>query len=274
MKRPEKEQLYGALGTIVFHVIVLIILLLVVMERPLQQEEVGVPVVMGNVNEASGDAFEYTEVKVAPQPSKIATDVPEPAPSIDEPLITQNDESTVEIPASEKEKNENKKPQKSAQELEKERLEREAEAKRQEAERIEREANAKIAGAFGKGSSMSSRGESEDKEGNEGSVEGNETTGAITGVGGYGAFDLSGRSLGEGGLPRPIYDVQDEGRVVVNITVNRDGLVIAASINHRTNTTNAKLRKAAMDAARKAVFNSVNTVDNQMGTITYYFKLR
>ena len=31
---------------------------------------------------------------------------------------------------------------------------------------------------------------------------------------------------------------------------------------------------AALKAARKAVFNSVSTVDNQMGTITYYFKLK
>ena len=62
--------------------------------------------------------------------------------------------------------------------------------------------------------------------------------------------------------------------MVVNITVNPEGKVIQTTINSRTNTANAALRRAAMDAARKAVFNGVSTMNNQMGTITYYFKLR
>ena len=72
----------------------------------------------------------------------------------------------------------------------------------------------------------------------------------------------------------PINTVQDEGRVVVNITVNPDGKVVATSINRRTNTVNPELRKAAEDAAKRAQFNGIDGVDNQTGTITYYFKLR
>ena len=93
-------------------------------------------------------------------------------------------------------------------------------------------------------------------------------------MGGYGSFDLNGRTLGEGGLPRPEYNVQDEGRVVVTIIVNPAGQVVSADIHRRTNTVNATLRKAALDAARKARFNAVNGVNNQSGTITYYFKLK
>ena len=100
------------------------------------------------------------------------------------------------------------------------------------------------------------------------------STGAKTGVGGYGTFNLGGRSIGEGGLPRPAYNVQEEGRVVVSITVNPAGQVIATSINRQTNTVNATLRKAAEDAAKKARFNSVDGINNQTGTITYYFNLR
>ena len=81
-------------------------------------------------------------------------------------------------------------------------------------------------------------------------------------------------SIGEGGLPRPVYNVQEEGRVVVSITVNPAGQVIATSINRQTNTVNAALRKAALDAAKKARFNAVEGVNNQTGTITYYFNLR
>ena len=73
---------------------------------------------------------------------------------------------------------------------------------------------------------------------------------------------------------RPVYNVQDEGRVVVTITVNPAGEVIATSINRQTNTVNPALRKAAEDAAKKARFNAIDGVDNQMGTITYYFNLK
>ena len=89
-----------------------------------------------------------------------------------------------------------------------------------------------------------------------------------------GTFDLNGRSLSGEGLPSPVNTVQSEGRVVVTITVNPSGQVVATSINLRTNTSDPKLRKAAEDAAKCARFNSINGVDNQMGTITYYFKLQ
>jgi TonB family protein len=68
--------------------------------------------------------------------------------------------------------------------------------------------------------------------------------------------------------------VQEEGRVVVTITVNPQGNVVKASINSRTNTSSPALRKAALDAAKKATFNAVPGLDNQEGTITYYFKLK
>lgn len=119
-----------------------------------------------------------------------------------------------------------------------------------------------------------SKGSATSGEGVEGSKDGNSSTGAKSGVGGYGTFNLGGRSIGEGGLPRPVYNVQEEGRVVVSITVNPAGHVIATSINRLTNTVNSTLRKAAEDAAKKARFNAVNGVNNQTGTITYYFNLK
>lgn len=274
MNRLTKEQLYGIAGTILVHAIVLIILLLIVISKPPQQPESGVPVVMGNVMSSSGDAFTYTEVKVAPQTSSVSSPASEPRRSPSEPLITQTDEPTVALNSSDAKKNKTAKPKKSAEELERERKAREAERKRQEAERIAREANTKIASAFGKSNTMTDSGTAQEGKGQEGSVTGNETTGVVKGNSGYGTFDLGDRTLGSGGLPRPVYNVQDEGRVVVNITVNPDGRVINTTINSRTNTANPLLRKAATDAARKAIFNKVETVNNQTGTITYYFKLK
>lgn len=270
MFKPEKEQLHGTIGTILFHIVVLAVLLLVVIERPQQQDEEGVPVVMGNILSASGDAYEYTEVAVAPPVSAVA----DPKTSSGkESLITQTDEPSVVLPDSD-DKKKNEKPEKTKEQLEAERKALEAEQKRLETERVAREAESRIAGAFGKGAKMTNSGSAKQGAGNEGSVDGNAPTGVVTGVGGYGTFDLNGRKLGKGGLPRPSYNVQDEGRVVVTITVNPEGKVISADINSRTNTANPALRKAAIEAARKAVFNSIDGVNNQTGTITYYFKLR
>lgn len=273
MNKPNKEQIYSALCTLVVHIIALLILLFVVIEKPMQQEEAGVSVVMGNVDAATGDNYAYTEVEVAP-PAKIKADAPQPLPGRNEQLITQDDEPSVDIESGESNRKENEKPVKDPLQEQREREALEAERKRKEAEEIERRANALIAGAFGKGSKMKDSGSSDSGKGNEGSPQGNETTGVKTGVGGYGTFDLNGRSLGEQGLPRPAYNVQDEGRVVVNITVNSAGRVIDTSINSRTNTQNSSLRQAALKAAKRAVFNRIDAVNNQMGTITYYFKLK
>ena len=95
---------------------------------------------------------------------------------------------------------------------------------------------------------------------------------AVIGV--QGTFDLNGRSITGEGLPSPISTTQDEGRVVVNVTVNPAGEVVATSINRRTNTMNPKLRKVAEEAAKRARFDKINGVDNQTGTITYYFKMQ
>ena len=155
-----------------------------------------------------------------------------------------------------------------------EKFDKEAKAER-ERKAAEEAARKKVAGDFGKGSQMTgNKGTSAGGTGTEGSKEGNSSTGAKTGTGGYGTFDLGGRSLGTGSLPKPAYNVQEEGRVVVNITVNPAGQVVATSINPQTNTVNSVLRKAAEDAARKARFNTVDGVTNQTGTITYYFNLR
>ncbi len=93
---------------------------------------------------------------------------------------------------------------------------------------------------------------------------------AVIGV--QGTFDLNGRSITGEGLPRPNITTQAEGRVVVTITVNPEGEVVATNINLRTNTSDPELRKVAEEAAKRARFNKTNGVDNQMGTITYYFR--
>ena len=166
-----------------------------------------------------------------------------------------------------------KKPEKSAAEKAEEARKLAAEKAERERKAAEEAARKRVAGAFGKGAQMGSKGATKGT-GVQGSPTGNSSEGATAGTGGYGTFNLGGRSIGEGGLPRPVYNVQDEGKVVVTITVNPAGQVIGTSINRQTNTVNPALRKAAEDAAKKARFNTVSGLSNQTGTITYYFNLK
>ena len=288
MDRRKKGEYVGALGALLVHVAVIALLILVSFTVPQPDEDAGgIPVMMGNVDAARGfDDPSLVDVDVldeeAPAPAQTQPELPS-----EQDLLTQTEEETVTLkPKTEEPKKETVKPKevvkpkKPVKKPEKTEAEKAAEAKRlAEAERerkaAEEAARKKVAGAFGKGSQMTgNKGTSAGGTGTEGSKEGNSSTGAKTGTGGYGTFDLGGRSLGTGSLPKPAYNVQEEGRVVVNITVNPAGQVVATSINPQTNTVNSALRKAAEDAARKARFNTVDGVTNQTGTITYYFNLR
>ena len=108
--------------------------------------------------------------------------------------------------------------------------------------------------------------------GNQDSPFGNADTGANEGTEGFGTFNLNGRSIGRGGLPRPAYNSQEEGKIVINITVDPNGNVILAEIGRGTNIDGAVLRKSTIDAARRAKFNKIQGSNNASGTITYIYR--
>ncbi len=281
MDRKKKGEYIGMLGALLVHAVVLAILLLITIAvAPPNDEAGGVPVMLGNVDAAHGtyDPAGLVDVDILPEEAPAeAVSAPE---TPEQEMITQAEEETVAIPAKTEKKPEVKKPE--VKKPEKTEAEKAAEAKRLADAQAERERKAaaeatarNVSGAFGKGSQMGTgRGTAESGTGQQGVPTGNSSSGAMSGVGGYGSFNLGGRSLGEGGLPRPAYNVQEEGTVVVAITVNPAGQVIATSIDRRTNTVNTTLRRSAEEAARKARFNAVDGVNNQTGTITYNFKLR
>lgn len=271
MNQKKEGRYVGVVGALLVHAAIIALLILVGFTLPEPSEEDGIPVMLGEVPDALG-AADPSLVKVDVMPEEVAP--PQVQETAEQEIITQETEETVAIkPKAEPKKKEVKKPEKTeAEKAEEARKLAEAKAERERKE-AEEAARKRVAGAFGKGAQMGSKGNTQG-EGIQGSPTGNAATGATTGTGGYGTFNLGGRSIGEGGLPRPVYNVQDEGRVVVTITVNPAGQVIATSINRRTNTVNPALRKAAEDAAKKARFNAVSGLNNQTGTITYYFNLK
>ena len=246
-----KDDIYGIVGSVAFHLFILLILGFTVLKTVVPDEDGGILVNFGNVNAAAG-TFEpkYT----GQEPPQETTTPPPPAPE---------------------QKEEEKKRK---EEAEKERIRKEeAEKKRLAEERRKKEQaiSNKVAGAFGIGSQEgNSQGDAGSGTGNQGSPFGNSDHGANEGVGGYGSFNLNGRSIGAGGLPRPAYTIQEEGRIVINITVDPKGNVIFAEIGKGTNIDNGSMRKSALDAAKRAKFNSISGANNQSGTITYLYKLK
>jgi TonB family protein len=103
----------------------------------------------------------------------------------------------------------------------------------------------------------------------EGGPEGSATEGGAGGV--SLEFDLSGRETTEA-LLRPAYNIEVEGRVVVRITVDREGRVTSATIGQGSTTNRGELVNAALAAARKARFTP-SEKDVDTGTITYIFRL-
>ena len=87
------------------------------------------------------------------------------------------------------------------------------------------------------------------------------------------SFNLAGRNVSLRILPD--YDVQDEGIVVVIITVNRNGIVTNAITGSKGTTTfNKNLLLKAKQAALKTRFSVNNNAPiSQQGKIIYNFKL-
>lgn len=250
MKKKEREfNLWSLLWTLLLHGGVVLLLLFLHLNKPMVQAESGLPVELGDMGNLDTD-YEFTEITELPAPAPVT--VPQPTVPDADVNITQDYEETVSL----------------------DKVEEESVAEQER--RAQEEAQNLMANVFGNSRNMQSRGEEprpDDIPGTPGSPQGNSTQGATVGTGSYGTWDLSGRQI-IGELSRPVYSIQEEGRVVVTITVDPEGNVIKTQINNRTNTTNLQLRKSAEEAAARTRFNTVGGVNNQTGTITYYFKLK
>lgn len=284
----QKDRMIGLAGTVGFHLLIILFLLFLYLKPAIEIQRSddlgGVPVMFGNVADAGGDdepfgrgngdlgANEATSPNVVEDPiPMVENTTPETKPTVstntEATPATQDFEETIAIKEAKK-KAEIKKQQ-----------EAEEAKKKAEAERIAQQEAAKkgqinnqMAGLFGNGTGDGSRGTTEGK-GTQGVPTGNASYGKTSGIGGWGSFDLGGRSLGSGGLVKPNYSVDDYGTVVVDIVVNAKGAVVEATIGKGTDTPNTNLRDEALRAAKKTRFNEVSSVINQKGKITYKFNL-
>jgi len=276
-------------GTTIIHVVVLALLLILGFSPPPPPEiEEGILVNFGTDETGSG-LIEPSEMALQEESS------PPPAPSPvtvqdDEPLLTQNNEDAPEVkkvdPEAEKRRLEKIEADRRVKEqLEAERKKREleeAERRRIDAEQkrqadIMNRTRDALANSRNTGTSSTSEGDA-GGTGNQGVPTGSvdsKVRGDGSGLGNNGiSYDLQGRGFQS--LPSPRYDYQEEGRVVVEVSVDRNGRVTQAVAGIKGSTTlDEYLLRVAREAALQARFDpKPDAPAIQKGSITYNFILK
>ncbi|MDR1783522.1 MAG: TonB family protein [Dysgonamonadaceae bacterium] len=273
-----REKIYGYSGSAIFCFLLSLLLWFTVIRTSIKKPEIGIPVMFeDDLAGASSARLGTTPTdEIVPPPPAPSNPVPQPQiekPAVkpvqkpatkpnSTPAITQNAEKTAEISEAEKQK-----------QLEQQRL---AEQQRQQ-EAINKQISGALSGSTASGQTASTSGSnSAGSPSNAGSPSGSASGNASKGSGsdGWGSFNLGGRSLGQGGLQKPAYTVNIEGKIVVNIIVDPKGNVISTEIGRGTTIDNNQLRNAAITAAKKTKFNSISGTNNQSGTITYTYWLK
>ena len=301
MDNDNKYRPHGLTGTIIFHtLLVLMCLFLSLRNVPMQEE--GLLVNFGDGDTGLGAEEPMQQEPAAASPVEVTPPPPTPVKKSSpnkveaEKINTQDFEEAAALKKEEiRKKNEAEKKRKEEQKKiqdEKERVERiereeqervrkEEALKKQKAEeqaRKAQEARNNISKGFaGKGTGSNTSEGVAGGTGNQGRLTGdpNSTNREGTGLGSQGnSFSLSGRTL-IGSLPKPVYKIEEEGTVVVEIIVDKYGKVTSANIIMKgTTIQSTTLWNVAKDAALKAKFSENPAATAvQKGTITYHFRL-
>ncbi len=252
-----KSKYTAIITTVLVHIAAVIVLIFCDFTPPLQLPgEACVEVELGMYNEGRGGKQDPKPVIAQPKP------VVQPKP-VEEKTVTQD---TEETPAVEKPKEE--KP-----------VEKPVEETKEEVKPVEKPTPEVNQRALFKAPTAEQPSSSEGitgNDGDQGTPEGLENIQKYEGQGGSGggpSFSLGNR--GAKHLPTPRIDFREEGVVVIDIIVDKKGVVKNVSIGKGTTTMNSTLRETALKAARNAVFTEdPNAPGEQKGTITYTFIIR
>ena len=297
------EHRTGLIGTLVTHGVILIFLLYfgILITNSAKPVDEGILVNFGDSETGLGleePAPGEREPSVKPIESVSEKIVlpPPPAKKVsspdDDPIVTQDVEKTVAVKTPKKKVVEKVIDPEKQRLAEEERLQK-ADQLRQQKEEQQRlaqaaaeqrkigEINSRAKNVFGGGGKGSPDSKSTSQgvtygTGNQGVPQGSanaERYGPGGGIGNGVSYSLDGRTSQS--LPKPRYPGNEEGVVVVQVTVNKSGLVTKAEAGVRgSNTADPELISAAKKAALQAKFNVDNNAPAfQTGTITYRFVL-
>lgn len=256
MTNGNKNKIYGAVTTIVFHAIAFVLLFVLCFRTPLPLPgEAGVEIDMGMY--AQGMGFESS------QDEEIVEDIPEEQqvpeePEVEEEILSEDED----IPALEEETEE--KPEEIVEEVQEEVVEEKPVV------------NQRAMFQAPKGNKEpSSQGNTEGAgdQGKDNGLKGIDRYEGNGGSGGGPSYDLGGR--GAKSISTPSRDFSEEGKVVVDIWVDKEGRVQRAEIGKGTTIANSSMLNSAKTAALNSIFNKDDkATDLQKGTITYTFIIR
>jgi TonB family protein len=272
----KKRKRTALLITIGFHVLITILFLLFGLKQPVPlPEEQGASVEFGWDADASGALVAGSDI--APTPSE-NTPIPDAQPeeTPDEEVAT-DEESDIAIPPKKEEpKPKTEKPKEPT--TPKDPVKPKEETKPKEDTKPKEEPKPQInqalsdaLGQIGKGGGTKGDGKGEGTQGNPQGTTGTGSLGA-----GNGSWELSGRSMMPG-YGTKISTTDEEGTVVLNITVDRNGKVTNATPNLKESTTTSQklINLAIKDAINNFRFNTdANASIEQRGKIRYVFKLQ
>ena len=258
----KKNKRNGVVGTIIFHLLLLVAFLFMGLTYSIPPPpEEGISINFG----FSDQGFEEVQPEEDSKESNpIIEEVVQDVIEVEQKIITQETIETevIEVPKEiKKEKVEEKKPEEKQEEI--------------IVKPVEPVVNKKALYTGKKSNQKKSDGNNK-KKGNQGSIEGDvnstEYEGGGIGIDGL-AYQLLGRNVSY--KAKPIYKVQLEGKVVVEITVDQLGNVINAIAGVKGSTTlNEQLIKRAREAALKTKFSPKESAPSrQQGKIIYNFQL-
>ena len=253
-----KDEKKALTGTIVFHVALILVFIftgLKYLEPPPPEE--GILINFGTDNSGSGDVQTQSNVATEQQQVKEqTTQEASPSHSVEE-MITQDAEDAPKI---NNEKSES--------------------IREEEVVKEEPKPSKELSDAMSKWKNKSDNKSSSDGntggKGDQGDPSGSLESGSYVGGSGGGgfSFDLGGRKM----ITKPrIRDVsQEEGKVVVEILVDKYGNVVRATPGARGSTTTSDvLYKIAKEAALSTKFNTSNDApEQQKGQIVFTFLLK
>lgn len=259
MTKKTKRHIIASVGTALLMLLLLLILWLARMMTIVPEQEEGVEVAFGEVENAGGYMEEQSEV--VPLPTEPATP---PVASSDNELLTQDDEEALALQRQQREQREREK-------LEREQRERE-QREREAAEAAER---AKQQEAVNRANELGALFGQTGNDGGAGDTQGNGRRGNPVGHGSVGGRDpringLDGRNTRDGKLPE-ITECRPSGpcKVVVQIRLDRDGNVIVSSSSNAigTNTGDTEFIRCVENALRQTKWTPGDGIS--VGDITY-----
>ncbi len=252
--------------------------------------EYGIAVNFGTSNVGSGNIQPTEPLKSASSQEEVIEETQqeeveetvaetEPTSAPSEKVITQDSEESIKIKKQEEAKRKAEEADRQKK-LEAERIIKQrkaAEEKKKAEEAAKRKRLDDMMGGLNNSDGNATGGEGDDNQaGDKGNPNGDPNASGYYGNGGGGSggnYRLGNRKAVS--KPKPTYDCDEQGRVVVSISVDKSGRVISAQAGIKGTTNSATcLLTRAKEAALKTRFNSDSKAPTkQVGSIIYNFSL-